>query len=72
VSESGGGDPESKFGETFGFALFRQGSVSFARPRLFVPIGFVILLLFWVVPVKKKKTRATSWFQGKVFFFLKI
>ena len=27
----GRGDPESKFGETFGFALFRQGSISFAR-----------------------------------------
>jgi len=27
--EPGRGDPESKFGETFGFALFRQGSFSF-------------------------------------------
>ena len=29
----------------------------------------VILLLFWVVPMKKKKTRASSLFQGKVIFF---
>jgi hypothetical protein len=29
----------------------------------------VILLSFWVVPVKKKKTRASSWFEGKVIFF---
>ena len=34
-SWTGRGDPESKFGETFGFALFRQGSVSFAR---FLPV----------------------------------
>ena len=33
---TGSGDPESKCGETFGFALFCQGSVSFAR--FFLPI----------------------------------
>jgi hypothetical protein len=33
--QPGSGDPESKFGETFGFALFRQGSVLFAR---FLPV----------------------------------
>ena len=36
--ETGSGDPESKFCETFGFALFRQGSVLFARFCLFLPI----------------------------------
>ena len=37
--EPGSGDPEPKFGETFGFALFRQGSVLFARFCPFLP-GF--------------------------------
>ena len=34
-SISGSGDPEPKFGETFGFALFHQGLVLFAR---FLPV----------------------------------
>ena len=29
----------------------------------------VVILCFWVVRVKKKKTRASSWFQGNVNFF---
>ena len=34
-SATGRGDPKSKFSETFDFALFRQGSISFAR---FLPV----------------------------------
>ena len=34
-SIAGSGDTESKFGKNFGFALFRQGSVLFAR---FLPV----------------------------------
>ena len=29
----------------------------------------VVLLWFWVMRVKKQKTRASSWFQGKVSFY---
>ena len=29
----------------------------------------VVLLWFWVVLVNKKKTRASSWFQGEINFF---
>ena len=29
----------------------------------------VVLVWFWVVRLKKKKTRASSWFQGNVNFF---
>ena len=35
LCRAGRGDPESKFGETFGFALFRQGLILFAR---FLPV----------------------------------
>ena len=41
--KTGSGDPEPKFGKTFGFALFPQGLVSFAY---FLPVFARFLPLF--------------------------